>query len=354
MLTFQPGPGGGAEKENHRKRVAALARCAGRVISLTGGLFPAADLLNTCDEFDDAVESAIFERIHLWEAMTDYLSVAECVHSPEAINALRTLTRAVPRTGVTLPVLPSALSRVLNCHEEELDARSLASIAAKDQVLAGRLLSVANSTIHGTEHKIVSLREAAMRLGVPLARKAFLQACVGGLFASARLRDLWCHAQFAAAVSAELAFLVNLDANTAYAAGLLHDIGRLEWAMDTPANQCRVDLWLTAGFPVVYAESMVYASDHAQTGAQILRSWRLPSEIVAGVAGHHTPEYAESPLASVLFIAEVCCERHKGSPSEGLNTSLRLRVACERLGLPVTVVDRIEAEARLFALAAGS
>ncbi len=195
MFPFQPGPGGGAEKESHRKRVATLAKCAARVISLIDGPPTVADLMNTCDEFDDAVESAIFEQIHLCEAMADYLSAAEYAHSPVVVNALHTLTRAVPRTRVALPVLPGAMSRVLNRDEEELDARSLADIAGKDQVLAGRLLSAANSATYAADHKIVSLRQAVMRLGVPLGGKVLLQACVGGLFASARLRDLWRHAQ---------------------------------------------------------------------------------------------------------------------------------------------------------------
>jgi|SRR5215469_1317438 len=347
MLPFQPGPAGGAERRNHRNRVAALTKYA------AGGA-PTSDLAIACDEFDDAVESAIFERIQLSDAMTDYISAAECAHSREVIGALRALTAPILRPRVTLPVLPSAMSRVLNSREEDLDAASLAAIAAKDQVLAGRLLSLANSASHGTRHKIVTLRHAVMRLGVPLARKALLHACVGGLFASVGLRDLWRHAQVAAAASAQLALLATFDTDAAYAAGLLHDIGRLEYAMDSPANQRRLNLWLDEGFPVTYAESMVYGIDHARCGAEILRFWRLPDEIVDAVAHHHTPESAESALASILFIAEVWCEQRAGSRPESLNANLRLRIACDRLGIPENVVGQIEPETRLFALARAS
>jgi putative nucleotidyltransferase with HDIG domain len=221
-----------------------------------------------------------------------------------------------------------------------------------DQVLAGRLLAAANSALFGSRHEITRLIDAVNRLGVPIAHKVLLQQCVGGLFASRRLRDLWRHSLLVAAAASELSDRCGIDPDLAYVAGLLHDIGRLELLKDTLGNQIAVQQWMDRGYPLAEAEILTFATDHATTGAEMLRDWNLPEKISHAIALHHTPELAaESPLACLLFVAEVWSAGREDSPPETLNVGLRERIAQRELGLSGGETGIIDSGSPLFEMA---
>jgi HD-like signal output (HDOD) protein len=97
----------------------------------------------------------------------------------------------------------------------------------------------------------------------------------------------------------------DLDvAEQAFAAGLLHDLGKLLLAANLPeAFRQAIALAREQGRPVWEAESQVLGVCHAELGACLLGIWGLPAPIVEAVALHHfplrCPKRVFSPLTAV-------------------------------------------------------
>jgi putative nucleotidyltransferase with HDIG domain len=309
-------------------------------------------ILEASDELDDAVEFAAYEAVSITEAMQSFFRNAVPRLDGKVVEALRQAT--TPRMQLTLtgqlPVLPAAAAKLMRTSAEAASVFELESIASTDPVLAGHLLGASNSAFFGTSSEIRSLRQAILRLGVPFARKALMEACFGPLFASSTLAELWRHSKLVAATAHELAGDCGFDQEVAYVAGLLHDIGRLVMHRCPPGIRVDEADRLAAGFPRVYAETLIYGADHAAVGGELLKRWSLPSEIIDAVTYHHRPESTDSALAAILYLAEddVAADT---LASENLSPGMRRAVAAQVAGLSGFSRGRIDRSSPIFALA---
>jgi len=127
--------------------------------------------------------------------------------------------------------------------------------------------------------------------------------------------------------------LCGSDRATAYTAGLLHDIGRLAFLRGPGQLQADEWHWMAAGFPQVYAETLVRGEDHAATGANILAGWELPAELVEGVRFHHRPECSKNDLGYILFLAEDLAGVIENKPAEDLWDAMRRQLSLQRSGI---------------------
>lgn len=310
-----------------------------------------AQILEACDEFDEAVEFASYDGTSIRAAIDAFLADAAPRFDSRIARALREITS--PRVGPTLsgqlPVLPAAAAKLMRTSAEGVSVFELESIAGSDPVLAGRLLAASNSAFFGFTSEIRNLRQAILRLGVPFARKVLMDAALGPLFASSTLVELWRHSRLVAATAHELAGECGCDQEVAYVAGLLHDIGRL--VIHRCPQEMRVDEVdrFASGFPRTYAETLVYGTDHATIGGELLKDWGLPSEIVDAVALHHCPERTDSPLAAILYLAEdeVAID---AAASENLSPGMRRAIAIEVAGVDELSGTQINLQSAIFAL----
>jgi putative nucleotidyltransferase with HDIG domain len=319
------------ESNAHNRRVEAL------VSSLTPHLPPDTgepEAFELCSAFDQAVEFAACEGKPVPAAIAEFLEEDWGPAAAMQKAALKKLVLpAAPFVPFKLPVLPSAASRLLQTSDESASVTELELIAGSDPALAAQLLSTANSALYGSRSRIHRLRDALMRLGVPAARKALMAASFSALFATKHLQELWTHSREVAASASELAASCGADAESAFVAGLLHDLGRVAFTVFPESMQNAEQRWLAAGFPLIYAESIAYGSDHAAFGADLLRSWRLPEEIVAAVAHHHRPECSDSCLHAAVYLAE--------SADEDLWSNMRKQTALDRTGIGRRQLDSI-------------
>jgi putative nucleotidyltransferase with HDIG domain len=314
----------------------------------------AAELLGACNAFDEAVEFAAFDRVSLPEAIDAFQRELGAAFRPAVTSALQFATAPVApvhRSG-RLPVLPRAAMQLMRTSEETASPAQLHLIAASDPVLCASLLHVANSARFGGREPVSRVVEAAARVGVPMARRVLLAACLAPLFASKPLRDLWDHSRRIADAVSEAARGLSsrrdmLDPDKAYTAGLLHDIGSLIFESGPASASAALVEWRSDGFPQVCAETLTYGQDHASAGAHLLREWNLPPAIVNAVEYHHRPEQSDSVLASLLFLAE---EWSGGEPGH-LSANMRRAFAEKHAGLTLDVFDRLQRDAGARGLA---
>jgi HD-like signal output (HDOD) protein len=98
----------------------------------------------------------------------------------------------------------------------------------------------------------------------------------------------------------------------AYAAGLVHDIGRLALAVRTTATAAQplAEAHCRAGAQPggeMQWERDFYGADHCQLGGRLLAEWRLPEELVQVAARHHQDgwKWAKDLLSHVRLACAV-------------------------------------------------
>lgn len=291
-------------------------------------------ILEVCQSVDVAAEFAALEGRTIAEALSTYFAEAELPSSrwglvQQALKQICIPVANATATPVQLPVLPAAALKLFKIKEESATVAQLEALASSDPVLTARVLGTANSAKFGSRFQITRLADAIQRIGIPEARKTLIAACFWGLFASRPLQDLWEHSQQVADLASELARRCGQDPDVAYSAGLLHDIGRLVFLRGTPRNQALEGSWMTAGFPLIYAETLVRGRDHAARGADLLAAWHLPQELIDAVRLHHRPEACgkTAGLAHILYLAEDLTANLTEKATEDLWGPLRRQVS---------------------------
>ena len=90
-------------------------------------------------------------------------------------------------------------------------------------------------------------------------------------------------------------------AETAFTAGLLHDMGKLILVGNVPEMYSTAHrLQQTKRIEQTEAEKTILSASHAELGASLLGSWRLPLRIVEAVAWHHKPSLSPYRTFSIL------------------------------------------------------
>ncbi|MCW5983373.1 MAG: HDOD domain-containing protein [Bryobacteraceae bacterium] len=265
------------------------------------------------------------------------------------VAKLRCASRAeLRRIAPRLPVFPAAAKRaVLALTRPEVDRDGIEEIASSDPVLAGALVSAANSALYSPRQEIRCLPRAVSHIGCDAAKMVLLAAVLRPVFAIAALRPQWRHAVEAADAARQLAAETGaVQPDEALLAALVHDIGVLAVSLANPAARLRCDRLIGAGCPRRAAEWLSCGFDHAEASAVILDGWKFPRAIIEGVRRHHAPERSDSELAALLYLVEfwTCSD-------EDIPSTARLTAAARRIGTTEGDIIEMKAERRLTALA---
>jgi len=185
---------------------------------------------------------------------------------------------------LVLPTLPEVALRVRDVVDEpEATAADLAKIIITDAALSTRLLKVANSPLYRGRIVIDSVQMAVARLGQKIIRSLVTSLVMEQMFQATsrnldkRLHDLWEHSTDVSAICQILSSSqVNIKADEAMLAGLIHEIGILPILMKADEKPELVKN--TA------ALDAVIENIHPRIGAAILKSWKFPEALVTAVA----------------------------------------------------------------------
>jgi putative nucleotidyltransferase with HDIG domain len=253
-----------------------------------------------------------------------------------------------------LPAMPAILGRLNKAMADpRTTAGDLAAIIRLDPALAASLLRLVNSPAYSPAMPVESIARAVVVLGT---RQVYTLA-LGGIVAraskgfaarDARYEEYWEHSVACAVLARELAALAGVkDPETAFVAGLLHDIGRL--GLRTGLRDQSLVIEHKAGTgrrPQLDVEREVLGYDHAYLGGGLLRVWGIPESIVQGVGFHHAPlEAGRVRLACVVHVADILANMFSVHPTALVYAPALLPEAWEALGL-----DPAEVAARLAGL----
>ncbi len=228
-----------------------------------------------------------------------------------------------------LKTIPSAPAIYIDMRKElesdfpDLDA--LAEIIRKDPALSAKILQLVNTAFFGIPQRVEDMYQAVMLLGSEVLKSLVL---VLGL-ASKYEDDLAPHfstTQFSqhaiqvADCSLKIARKLPIDpreADGAFTAGLLHDLGRLILAGYNPAFYAEIVSQSDDNSLLLCdLEEREFGVTHAQVGAYLLNLWGLPTGIVEAVAFHHPVERVnltehDPDITTAVFLAESLIHNYK-------------------------------------------
>ncbi len=204
----------------------------------------------------------------------------------------------------------------------------IGQLVAQDPAVAAKVLQLANSAVFGLELNVAHPVEAIGYIGLETTKAVVLLAHTFSSFDDLKLAhfsidDLWRHSVQVGRLARRVAMLEDTGedmAEQAFAAGLLHDIGKLLFAANHAglfgkvlrlAREQHCNLW--------EAEAQVLPGvGHAELGATVLGIWGLPKSITEAVALHHEPwrqrGHEFSPVTAV-HVANILDHEHHPDPA---------------------------------------
>ncbi|HTX18029.1 MAG TPA: HDOD domain-containing protein [Bacteroidota bacterium] len=235
-----------------------------------------------------------------------------------------TLTPVPHEAKGKLTAKPSVVSEIMNlASDSRTSIARLSSTLLKDPSLTKGVLRKANSPYYGFSNRINTLDFAIVLLGFDV-----LKDTVSTLLVNNALRKMvniifeyeetWNHSLMCGIIAAYLAERSSLcDANDAFVAGLLHDVGfvilhQIVNDDTTPTNQLRNGRLVG---PIEIAAGV----SHSEAGFWTAGKWQLPPEIAEAIRYHHSPGLAslDPALTATVHVADVLCSRLQLGPFSG-------------------------------------
>jgi putative nucleotidyltransferase with HDIG domain len=262
--------------------------------------------------------------------------------TPEKIRAAIVNAKPIPQITIKLIRL---------MHAGEYDMREISEEVSCDQVLSAKVISYCNSALISPYRKIDSIDRATLVLGeirlleivISTSLRDFFEKQEGGY--SLLRGGLFRHSLAVAHLTKVIARKIKgLDVQTAYTAGLLHDIGKI--VLDQYVAEARPMFYCNRHEGIVdliTLEQEAFATDHQRIGAELASIWNLPENLGEAAALHHLPERAviNPQLVHAVYIADLLASWFMaGVEIEKINTA-RLAKRMGRMGLDVAVIPEI-------------
>lgn len=236
------------------------------------------------------------------------------------------------RQGVTtLPSLPQAVQEALAMlNDEGASVGDVADRIEHDQALTARTLRAANTAFYGVPGRVATIRAAIAVLGLRTVSALLTTASVSAQFPGSarcpefRFGGFWRHTLTTALTTRGLAKAMGMDAEVAFTAGLLHDIGTLVLATQYPAEfGVALRYAREHDLPLLDAERAVLGVDHCVAGEVLAQHWRLPPAVARAIAQHHAPSPdpdGRPSLAELVHVADALA--HGIQPAEDVDDAV--------------------------------
>ncbi|MDD5176445.1 MAG: HDOD domain-containing protein [Sterolibacterium sp.] len=264
----------------------------------------------------------------------------------------------------SMPPFPKSVQRVLELTRDiNCRPKDLVEVIEKDPIITIKVLKVINSAYYGLPNKITSIKQTVIYLGVNTLKNLALSLSTIGILPSNNDADFDIqHYLVSSLVTANLVRLLGAkyapgeaDPTDCYIAGLLHDFGKVVFALCMPEEFSRA-LALSASdkLPLHKAEEAIIGADHTVVGAMLAKRWQFPDSLVECIAGHHGRTYASS-LAECLHVADLISERLGYDSNGNISAEKSAQALPVRFGQDLDVVmselgdlNKVIEEARMF------
>lgn len=217
--------------------------------------------------------------------------------------------------------------------DDHVDLTQIVSLIEKSPELTVRILRCANSAYYGQRSQICSVREAVIRvLGLSVTKSLILAMALAGSF---RLRsstgfDKERHwfvsvttATLAQDLSRKLLVRDKPAPGTAYAAGLIHNLGVLALLHSFPEQMEQVFTLDNLG-KIRQTMIKLIGVDYRIAGGWLAQRWGLPEDLILAITHHEDPSYHSTawPLVRLVGLsAHFAANLYQGTINQSMFSS---------------------------------
>lgn len=218
------------------------------------------------------------------------------------------------------PVVFNQITKIIN--NPKTSVKDIAAIMSEDAAMSAKVLRLSNSAFYGARSEITSIRQAILVLGLEAIKSLVLSSSVFDMFKSHKIdvefqESYWRHS-LATAIAARIVSQYHRaargqDAEVAFSAGLLHDIGKLITCCFLPDEHRLVSEFREKeGVADYQAEMATVGHAHTLVGRMLAESWKLPRNIQRAIEFHHYPfhDMEESrTYSTIIHLANYLAKR---------------------------------------------
>jgi HD-like signal output (HDOD) protein len=247
-----------------------------------------------------------------------------------ASNRMRELVARVR----SFPTVPSLYLEILAAlRSPNTTTEQIGGIIAKDMAMMTKLLQVLNSAYFGLPRKITDPVEAVGILGFEAVKSMVMTLKLLSQYDQLKpiyfsIDRLWRHSTEVGRAARQLTLIETGDralAETAFTAGLMHDLGKVVLASNFDEQYSGAQSLARKQQLVMWeVEKEIFGASHAEIGAYLLGLWGMPLDLLEASALHHQPlstiTKGFTPLTAVhaanVLVHELNPEREGAVPSK--------------------------------------
>ncbi|MBZ5653750.1 MAG: HDOD domain-containing protein [Acidobacteriia bacterium] len=214
----------------------------------------------------------------------------------------------------TIPVIIQPLLTMLQLPPEQVDLEKVAELVSYDKTIAVQCLRMANSPLFG-RRQVETVRNAVMILGMKRVQSILLCCSLNQVVPADKWAfdplTFWRHSLGCALVTRKMAQMIGYpDAEKAYLAGLLHDLGILVNSLvcTEEYRKCVEDA-AARRISIDRAEQEWLGFTHCQSGKVLAERWNLSTDLIEVIEFHHDVELTKNarPLVAMVHLSDLLC-----------------------------------------------
>ncbi len=232
---------------------------------------------------------------------------------PSAVSGLPSRERIL--NGIKdLPAMPQVVSEIqAQMAGADINTLKVCGLIEADAAIATKVLRSANSAYYGQSGRVATMTGALNLIGLKgllevVATAGAQRLLVGRLPGYGyEAEELWKHS-LAVACGAKLLALSKDPgiSETAYLAGLIHDVGRI--ILDRLVLEMKAEItefMEREQKTFLDAETRFFGLNHARVAAEVCRKWKFPPVMALAIGWHHEPSKSNGDLLShILHMAD--------------------------------------------------
>lgn len=218
----------------------------------------------------------------------------------------------IPWAHLRLPPFPQVAIRVMQLiNSENMSLHALGDLISSDAAFASEVLTIANSYVFATRFPASTVLQAIAVLGAShlqgMCLTVGVRSFLGKSLSQPLIRNMWHHNLACALIAEEIARAGFMDKAKAYTSGVLHDIGRLAFAIMRPNDYAAL---LAShhgdGESILPREKQLFGWDHCEAGRHLMGDWKLPADFEPILADHHAPRRGDGAWSLAELIKVSC------------------------------------------------
>lgn len=208
---------------------------------------------------------------------------------------------------VTLPPFDKTALRIQQeIQKEDVKISKIEKLIIADPAMASQILKVANSAFFRGLSKVMTIRDAIVRLGLDEITRMVMILTQKNLYATKNSfiknyrNILWQHALVCALVSQWVAKEAGFEEVTqeVFFASLMHDIGKL--FLITVVEKIKV----SKEAPFIPSKSVIneiIKGQHAEQGYNLLKKWNIPDQYCQVAKDHHDEKFDPKNIPLIIL-----------------------------------------------------